>query len=194
MILIESFFWGILAALGALVVEIVFYVFVSPFVDPAGAMPFSQFFIIPNFIIVAAFIEEILKYILISKRFSVLSPEKLRFANALLIGLGFFLIELMFILATKVSPAPQFLIEIAIVHIGTAGLIGGILAIKNARKFATFVYVIAVAVTFHSAYNLLSLKRNGLNNYLIFFILGLLIVTNLAIFLYTRRNSRQIFA
>jgi len=192
--LFESFFWGIIAALGALIVEIVFYIITSFFINPIGTMPFIQFFIIPKFIIAAACIEEILKYIIIFKRFSVLPPEKSKLANALMIGLGFFLFELVLILATRISPASQFLIEIAIIHIGTAVLMGGILIVKNIQKIAAFLYAIAAAVIFHAAYNLLSIERNNLNNYLIFFGLGLLIIINLGIFLRTRQLSRQISA
>ena len=189
--LFEPFFWGVIAALGALVIEIVFYIIASFFIDPTSTMPFSQFFVVPQFIIAAACIEEILKYIMISKRFSVLPPEKSKLANALAIGLGFFLFELALILITRVSPAPQFLIEIAIVHIGTAGLIGTILIVKNIKKIPAFIYALIAAVIFHSAYNLLTLSRNLMENYLIFVILGLLIALNITGSFYTRRLSRK---
>ena len=65
--LFESFLWGIIAALGALIVEIVFYIIASFFIDPTSSLPFSQFFIVPQFIIAAACIEEVLKYIIIFK-------------------------------------------------------------------------------------------------------------------------------
>lgn len=189
--LFESFFWGIIAALGALIVEIVFYIIASFFIDPTSSMPFSQFFIVPQFIIAAACIEEILKYIIIYKRFSVLPLEKSQLANALMIGMGFFLSELVLILVTRISPAPQFLVEIAIIHIGTAGLMGGILILRNVQKITTFLYAIMAAVAFHAAYNLLSIERNGFNNYLIFFFLVALALTNLGIFLYTRKINHQ---
>ena len=190
--LFESFLWGIIAALGALIVEIVFYIIASFFIDPTSSLPFSQFFIVPQFIIAAACIEEVLKYIIIFKRFSVLPPEKSKLANALLIGLGFFLFELALISATRTSPAPQFLAEIAIIHIGTAGLIGGILIVKNIRKITTFLYAITTAVAFHAVYNLLSIERNSFNSFLIFLVLGLLIIINLVIFIFVKRNYRQI--
>lgn len=189
---IESFLWGIITALGALIIEIVFYIIALFFIDPLGAMSFTQFFIIPKFIIAAACIEEILKYIMISKRFSVLSPGKSKLINALLIGIGFFLFELVLILATRTSPAPQFLVEIAILHIGTAGLIGGILIIKNIKKVFAFICATIIAVTFHAVYNILSIERNSFNSYLVFSVLGLLIIINLGIFIRTRQDYRQI--
>jgi hypothetical protein len=188
---IESFFWGIIAALGALIVEIIFYIIASFFIDPTGSVLFSQFFIVPQFIIAAACIEEVLKYIIIFKRFSVLPPGKSKLANALMIGLGFFLSELVLILVTRISPAPQFLIEIAIIHVGTAGLIGSILILKNYQKIATFLYTITVAVAFHAIYNILSLERTYINNYFIFFVLGGLIITNFVVFFLTRKIYRQ---
>ena len=49
---IESLFWGIIAALGALTIELVFFTAISG----SSALSFSQFFIIPQFIVVAALI------------------------------------------------------------------------------------------------------------------------------------------
>ena len=189
--LFESFFWGFIAALGALILEITSYIIISPFVDPKGTVPFSEFFITPKLILVAACIEEISKYVIIAKRFNVLTIDKIKLGNALSIGAGFFLFELMLILSTRVSPSPQFLIEIAIIHIGTAGLIGGFLAIKNIRKIAAFAYAMALSLTLHSAYNILLLDRNDTRNYFIFLVLGIVVISNLGIFLYLKRSPSQ---
>ena len=189
--LFESFFWGFIAALGALILEIISYIIISPFIDPKGLIPFSQFFITPKLIIVTAFIEEFLKFIIIARRFNALAPDKSRLANALAIGLGFFLFELILISSTRVNPSPQFLIEIAIIHIGTSGLIGGILTIKNIRKIAAFAYAIILSITLHSTYNILLLDRNNMHNYFIFLVLGIVVISNLGIFLYLKRSPSQ---
>ena len=165
---IESIFWGIIAALGALVIELVFFIGSSIYINPTMEISFSQFFIIPQFIIVAACIEEIFKYIVISKRIERLSFEKSYIINSLLVGLGFFGVEIMLILTSKNLPAVQFLIEIAILHMGTSGLIGYFVAIKNPKKITTFLLAIIFAVAFHASYNLLILKREYVQNYLIF--------------------------
>jgi hypothetical protein len=91
------------------------------------------------------------------------------------------------ILITRPSSALQFLIEIALIHVGTAGLIGGSILLKNVRGIIFFVYPVAIAVFFHATYNLLSLERNSFENYLIFFLLGLLIVINVINFLRLER-------
>jgi len=187
---LESFFWGIIAAAGALVIEVIFFIVISPYADPTGMVSFSHFFSIPKFIIAAACIEEIFKYAIILRRLKTPPLEKSGLLNSLLVGLGFFVFELVLILITRTSPSPQFLAEIAIIHIGTAGLIGYIITAKNARGVAAFMYAMAVAVAFHATYNLLSLKRDYLNNYLVFFILGALVAVNIANFFRIKRSFR----
>ena len=179
---IESIFWGIIAALGALVVELVFFIGSSIYFSPSAEISFSQFFIIPQFIIVAACIEEIFKYIVISKGIERLSFEKSYITNSLFAGLGFFGVEMALILMSKGLPGFRALIEIAIVHVGTSGLIGYFVAIKNPKKIATFLLAIVFAVAFHASYNLLLLKREYVQNYSIFAILGVLILINVVNF------------
>lgn len=190
--LIESFFWGFLAAIGALIIEIVFYIIISPFVYRTGSMTFSQFFIAPQFIIIAACIEEILKGIFIFRRFNVLPPEKSRFLNAFFLGLGFYLLELVLILITRVSPDPQFLAEIAIVHISTTCLIGQVIDIKNIKKSMLFIGALAVATLLHAGYNLLILSRTDAKYYFIFIILCLLVLSNIFLFIRAKLLSRKI--
>lgn len=179
---IESIFWGIIAALGALVIELVFFIGSSIYLNPSVEISFSQFFILPQFIIVAAFIEEIFKYIVISKRIDMFSLEKSYIINSFFVGLGFFGVEMGLILISGELPAIQFLIEIAIVHLGTAGLIGYFVAARNPKKVTTFLLAITFAIAFHASYNLLLLKREYVQNYFIFAILGLLILLNIANF------------
>jgi hypothetical protein len=164
------------------VVELVFFIGSSLYINPTMEISFSQFFIIPQFIIVAACIEEIFKYIVISKRIEMLSLEKSYIINSLLVGLGFFGVELTLILMSKNLPGAQSLIEIAILHIGTAGLIGYFVATKNPKKITTFLLAIVFAIVFHASYNLLLLQREAIQNYSIFAILGLLILLNIANF------------
>jgi len=185
---IESIFWGIIAALGALVVELVFFIGSSIYANPLAEISFSQFFIIPQFIIVAACIEEVFKYIVISKIIDRFSFEKSYIINSLFVGLGFFGVEMALILMSKNLPEIQFLIEIAIVHLGTAGLIGYFVATKNPKKITTFLLSIIFAIAFHASYNLLLLKREHIQNYLIFAILGILVLFNIANFF--RINSK----
>jgi CHASE2 domain-containing sensor protein len=112
----------------------------------------------------------------------MLSLEKSYIINSLLVGLGFFGVELTLILMSKNLPGAQSLIEIAILHIGTAGLIGYFVATKNPKKITTFLLAIVFAIVFHASYNLLLLQREAIQNYSIFAILGLLILLNIANF------------
>jgi hypothetical protein len=175
---LESFFWGIIAALGALVVEFVAYISISAYVNQTSLMAFSQLFAVPQFIVLFAFIEEFFKYIVISRRIEMLSLEKSYLVNSFLLGLGFFGIELSFISMSMALPDWKVLAEIAILHIGTAGLIGYNVATKNPKKIFTFIYILSVAVFFHSIYNFLVIKREFWQNYGVFVLLGLLILIN----------------
>ena len=179
---IESIFWGIIAALGALVIELIFFIVGSVYFNPSGEMSFSQFFILPQFIIIAACIEELFKYIVISKRIDMLSLEKSYLVNSLLAGLGFFGVEIAFILMGNNRPEVRFLAEIAIIHIGNAGLIGYFVATKNPKKIMTFLQALFFALLFHASYNLLVLERGPIQNYIIFALLGLLAIINIANF------------
>lgn len=177
---LESFFWGIIAALGALIVELTVFIAFSMQGGQANAISFAQLFVIPQFIIIGVCIEEIFKYIVISKRIEMLSMQRSYLTNSLLVGLGFFSIEMGLIVTTGLIPETKFLIELAIIHIGTAGLIGYIVATKNPRKISTFIYALISTVLFHGIYNLLILKRTlFVLNYTIFILLALLILINL---------------
>jgi hypothetical protein len=186
---IESFFRGIIAALGALVLEIAFFAGFQIFGNPVSALSFSQFFIIPQFIIIAALIEEIFKYIVISKRIDMSSIENSILINSFLVGLGFFGVELALISALGTLPAWPSLAGIATLHIGTAGLIGYIITVKNPNKITTSLYAVSIAALFHIPYNLLSIKMGSLSeNYPILIVLGLLVFLNIANFFRINRS------
>lgn len=185
---LESFFWGIIAALGALIVELIIFIGFSIRSSQPSDISFLQLFIIPQFIIIGVFVEEVFKYIVISRRIEMLSFGRSYLTNSFLVGIGFFSVELILIIATGIIPDAKFLAEIATIHIGTAGLIGYITAIKNPKKLSTAIYATILVVFFHSAYNLLILDRTLILNYAIFTLLGLLIFINIINFI--RINTR----
>ena len=188
---IESFFWGIIAALSALIVEIIFYTIILFFMGKTTAS-LSQFFTFPEFIAVFAFIEEFFKYIVIFKRIHLPSVKKTGLVDIFSIGFGFFLFESTLIISTKTLSSFWPLLEISIVHIGTAILIGSILIIRKTSNVVTnFVYAMAASLFFHVAYNFLSIDRYSTYTYGIFFILGLLIIVNLGIFLYFKKITSK---
>jgi predicted DNA-binding transcriptional regulator len=176
---VESFFWGIIAALGALVVELLVFVIFSGSTDQTNNISFTQLFVLPQLIVLGACIEEIFKYIIISKRIEMLSLRRSYLINSYLVGLGFFSIELGIVLATGAVPATNILVEIAIIHLGTSGIIGYIVATKNPKKIMTFIKAVLFATFLHSTYNILILDRTFIINLAIFALLAFIIIFNL---------------
>ena len=175
---IESFFWGIIAALGALVIELIVFVAFSSS-DPQATNSFAGLFLLPQFIILGVFIEETFKYIIIANRIEIFSFTRSYIINSLFVGLGFFLTELGLIATTGKMPPTNIIFELAIIHIGTAGLIGHIIAIKNPKKIGTLIHALIFAGFFHGAYNLLILNRLFFVDYIIMGLLGLLVFINI---------------
>jgi len=185
---LESFFWGIIAALGALVIELIVFIFFSGLTNQPTNFSFATLFAIPQFIILAACIEEAFKYIVISKRIELLSLRRSYLINSFFVGLGFFGIELGMAAMTSSLPEAKLLAEIAIIHLGTAGIIGYIVATRNPKKISTFLIALLAATFFHSAYNLLIMNRAFVINYAIFIMLFFMIIIN--VFNLIRINSR----
>ena len=176
---IESFFWGIIVALGALFLQLLVYIGFSIYPYPAFAnLSFSQLFMLPGFIIAAAAIEETFKYIAIAKRVDAFSQDRMYVINSFFVGLGFFATEFALISLSIKNIPLNSLGEIAIVHLGTAGIIGYLIAIKNPRKISTFFKAIIWTTIFHATYNLLIVQRNFLLNYFVLAVLTLLAFLN----------------
>lgn len=175
---IESFFWGIIAALGALIIELIIFIAFSTSGNPTQNISFSSLFAIPQLIIIAAFIEELFKYLIIVKRVDVMSMGRTSLVNSFFVGAGFLSTELALISQASTLPPTNLLIEISIIHIGTAGLIGYIIATKNPNKISTLLIAIILATILHSSYNLLVLKRIPISNYAIFALLGTILFAN----------------
>ncbi|KKQ79767.1 MAG: hypothetical protein UT03_C0042G0008 [Candidatus Moranbacteria bacterium GW2011_GWD2_38_7] len=176
---IESFFWGIIAALGALFVQLLVFIGFSFFSNSQTEFTFSQLFILPQFVIAAAFIEETFRYLIISKVVEMYSLSKSFIINSLFVGLGFAATEFLLLETSGNLPNNQILSELAIVHIGISGIIGYLVAVKNPQRVWTFIYVVTLATILHSSYNFLIQKREFFQSYLILILLGLIILTNL---------------
>ena len=188
---LESFFWGIIAALGALFIELLVFIGFSAYQNSAALLSFSQVFSLPQLVVVAACTEELFKYLIIYKRIDLYSLEKSYIVNALFVGLGFAATEFWLITSFGTLPPTQILGELAIIHLGTSGIIGYIIATKNPKRISTFLYAIFIATLFHSGYNLLIQKREFVENYLIFLLLGLLVFINILNFLRISRKLAQ---
>lgn len=180
---LESFFWGIIAALGALIMELVVFMLFSELTSQSESFSFTQLFAIPKLILVGAFIEESLKYLIISKRIELLSLGRSYITNSLLVGLGFFSIELGIAMTTGTLPETKLLFEVALIHMGTAGIMGYIIATQNPRKTATFLYALLTATFLHGAYNFLIIERTLVIDYAVFGLLIAIIIINILNFI-----------
>ncbi len=172
---IESFFLGIIAALGALILELVVLVIISISADYGIELTPENLFsldVIPKtlsvfhyLLLASVIIEESLKYVMIAKRVEVFSLDRKIILNSFLVGLGFALVEIMLIYGKISSGTAEFfyqnIAEIILIHISTAGIIGYFVATRNPRKIITFIKPVAIAVFFHLLYNLLVIYRDG---------------------------------
>lgn len=154
---LESFFWGILAALGAMVIELVFFLGYSFFVDPLGDFSVGKYYLLPFAMLTVAAIEEIFKFIVISRRIELLSFERSYVINAALAGMGFAAAELFLIrwYGFFGSNYAHNLVQISLLHIATASFIGYRIAVKNHRKYAVVAFTVLTATLMHFIYNFL---------------------------------------
>lgn len=177
--IIESFFLGIIAALGALIVELLVFIAFSFYSSSDVSLSFFQLFTIPTFIILGAVIEEFLKYTVITKRLEKLSIGKTLVYNSFLVGFGFFATETCLAYFSRSMPPNNLLVELAIIHLGTAGIIGYVVASRNPKKLSTPVLALFLASFFHATYNLLILNRTFIVNYTIFTLLAIVLFFSL---------------
>ncbi|MDD5396983.1 MAG: PrsW family glutamic-type intramembrane protease [Candidatus Moranbacteria bacterium] len=188
---IESFFWGIVAALGALVVQLIAYIGFSAYANNPN-LTFPQLFAIPTFLIVGVVIEESFKYLIISKRVELYSQDRSYLINSFFVGLGFFATELLLIFSSTANIQTKSLFEIAIIHLGSAGLIGYVVATRNPRKISTFLLALMVATFFHGAYNLLLLtERNFIVNGVTISLLTVLALLNFSNLIFINKRLAQ---
>jgi len=194
---IESFFLGILAALGALVSQSFILLIIGFFIRKSeisaygqSAIGFSDAKMLPLLIVipVAVLVEEIFKYIIIVKKVDLISYGRSLLFNSLLVGLGFagleaFLIYSGFENRIISSMNVQNVIEIVSIHIFTAGIIGYYIATRNPKKIATFFEAVLTVFLIHLAYNLLALYRNTSLDPFIFALLAVLFIVNFSNFI-----------
>jgi RsiW-degrading membrane proteinase PrsW (M82 family) len=189
---LESFFWGIIAALGALIFQLILYVGFSTYAFPVEKSPsFSEFFSLPLFVLAGVLIEEGFKYLIISKRIELFSQERTYIVNSIFVGLGFFATELGLIYLSDPIGQIKSVIEILIIHIGTAGIIGYYVATKNPKKISTFLLALTMATALHVAYNFSVMQRNLITNGVVIFILATLIFFNIFNFIFIKTKLAQ---
>ena len=181
---IELFFWGIVAAVGALFAEIIFSFISTIFENPQNFLSFQFATSSVLIVIVFVLIEEIFKYLIITKKVEPFSLEYSFFFNALLVGFGFALMEIALTIFQnkELLNDPFSLLQLGIVHMTTAGIMGYIAAIRKPHKFTTFFSSIFWASLVHLSYNLLKLNLNKFSyqDQIVAFLLLVMIFINIA--------------
>lgn len=158
---LELFFWGIIAALGALFVEL-FLMFATAFYrSPSGALNLEFSANTLPIMIIFVLVEEAFKYLIIAKKIEPLSLEYSFIFNSLLMGTGFATMEMALIAYQDqtVFGNPYGLLKIAIVHVATAGIMGYLTAIRGPRRAAAFCLSLLTAASLHLVYNLLAFNE-----------------------------------
>lgn len=191
---IESFFWGIIAAFGALTAELLILGLFPFFAADEKKMDFalqdySGHFLF--FLAATVLIEELFKYIVIAKRLETLFAEKALFFNSFLVGIGFSFAEILLIQknsAINWSSDYQNIMGIILIHSATAGIMGYFLATSNPRKIKTFLKAILAASCIHFFYNALINSKDWDVNYIIGTFCVLLLIANIACFIRIKKQ------
>lgn len=174
---IESIFWGIIAAVGALFLGILISTLAPVLFGPGKELSMDFSSPLSFVLIVSVLMEEIFKYLVIANRLEKFSYGRLLIINSMLMGLGFSLVELALIygkFSANLNSSFE-LTEIAglvLIHILTAGIIGCFVAIRKAGKHITFIKTITMAFAIHFFYNALIIWENEFTDFLIFSFLG----------------------
>jgi len=185
---LESFFWGIIAALGATVFQFIFFLATTSFIAPKSQLSFDQFYVVPGVVLLFAFLEEFFKYLMLTKRIIKSSAGRDFLLNACLVGLGFFTLELGLILSSGGNLEIQKILAIAILHIGTTILMSSfMLTTKKSSLLYLVAYPLLLATGLHASFNWLILQASPISNAIAILILSLLIF--LAFKLFTTSNK-----
>lgn len=157
---IKPILFGMLAALSALIVELVlsdmYFIFSGKEID----LNYSEK--ITVFLFLVVLIEEFIKYIMILKLYDSQPAEKQRISTAILLGLGFAIVESSFLyLHQNFSHLYLGILSAVILHTVTAGVIGYlIISTKNINKVSA-IKIIIIAFGLHTAYNLMVIYNCG---------------------------------
>lgn len=191
---VESFFWGIVAAFGALMAELLIFGLFPFFAATEKRLDFalqdySGHFLF--FLAATALIEELFKYIVIAKRLEALFMEKSLFFNSFLVGIGFSFTEIFLIQKNSVinwSSDYQNVLGIALIHIATAGIMGYFLTVNNPRKIKTFLKAIFTTFCIHFSYNALTNSTGWNANYIVCAFFVLLLIANVVCFIRIKKQ------
>lgn len=168
---LQSFSLGILAAIGALFLEVLLLNFSEPLSFIGKEKVAKEFISLDFFFFSAILIEELLKYFLISK---FLSKEKNFVFSSFFLGLGFSLFELILIYWNyKIGIEFEIsgIIGVILIHIATSVIIAYSIWKNIGKKLLAFLEGFIPAIIIHSLYNIASVVETGYQNKIIFALL-----------------------
>ncbi|MDP1833987.1 MAG: PrsW family glutamic-type intramembrane protease [Candidatus Moranbacteria bacterium] len=149
---IKSLVFGLLAASGALCIELILSN--AYYVVSSKDIAVDYFIGMTIFLLIVVLVEEISKYILLVKLYSALGSQPPKISMALVFGAGFSLVEILFFLSQTFPSHDDLLgfrlLGTPLLHIATAGIIGTLLLKKNIPA----IKIIGLAFALHLAYNL----------------------------------------
>lgn len=151
--IIKPTFLGIIAAGGALVIELCFLFFLT------GGLPAGKLILggLTPLLILAAGMEELSKFLVISRGLLREQDGKLIFPSALLVGFGFALFELFLKSGLEISGSFKLysgMLGIILVHMLTAGLIGYLAGRLKEIRILHAAGIVLLAAALHLLYNL----------------------------------------
>lgn len=152
---LETFFFGVLAALGSLIViGIIGALSVVTVFSNFNSM---QHLYLPKFITFAVIVEEFFKYILLRKKIGAFSKRIDFAASAFFLGLGFSMVELAFILFQNRNLAEVIpnISKLTALHLLTSVILGYFLFIFRENKKLQIMAILP-AIALHLTYNLTS--------------------------------------
>ncbi|MCX6761775.1 MAG: hypothetical protein NTY33_02940 [Candidatus Moranbacteria bacterium] len=142
-----AFFEGIIAALGALVLELT---------PPVFGLAMSETALV--FLLFTASVEEIIKFAFIYNHYLELSVKEKILADAVFIGFGFALVD---IVSKQISLGKNTLGPLAgilLVHLITTTLLGLFLWRKNQKPLPLSLLIVILNILLHFSYNFLLLR------------------------------------
>lgn len=143
---IQAFLEGIVATLGALILELSLPVF--GFKSIEGSLYFFLF---------TAGIEEILKFAFIYNHYQKIATKEKILANAFFIGLGFALTDVLLKSASYEKNMLWPISGVFLVHILTAISLGLFFLKKNQKSISLSLVILSLNIFFHFFYNFLIL-------------------------------------
>ncbi|MFZ2188898.1 MAG: hypothetical protein WAV73_05045 [Candidatus Moraniibacteriota bacterium] len=146
---IQAFFEGIIAALGALILEL------SP---PIFGLTISETSLL--FFLFTATIEETIKFIFIYNHYAKLKVKEKILSGAFLLGLGFASIDILLKQLSYEEKLVFPIIGVFLVHILTTSLLGLFFRKNTTKPIALGVCLLGLNILIHFIYNLLVLSLN----------------------------------